>query len=219
VALECFTGNAKLYGLGLFAFSFLLLGFTFAVNPAAAWKESEPVKQGLPYRENAITLHQEGQALLKAKRYVEAVKIYQKALGLNPFSALSATLHAGLGQAELALCSRYNAAGYIPQATERYAQAVVSYQYAIALQPDFEDHYTGLIKTWEAGKRLPLAQTQLKTLIKENPADGWAWYLLAQVEKALGNYETEREAMREFVKLQPRSSVKNRWCHYHPEEC
>lgn len=202
--------SLALMGLGL------LLAWAF---PTQAWEQFEPVRKGQPYRENAVTLHQKGQALLAEKRYDDAVEVYQKAVELNPFSALSANLYNGLGQAELAYSGRLNANGYTKAATEHYGKAVMSYQYAIALQPDFEDHYVGLVKAWEAANRLKLAKDQLRALLNFNPADGWGWYLYAQVEKSLGNYENEMSAMREFVKLQPRSNVKQRWCYYHPEEC
>lgn len=173
--------------------------------PVYAWTSKEPIRGQLTYRENAVVLNKNAEALLRQGRAQEATQTYQQALRFNPGSSLSATLYNGMGQS-------YETQG-------QYAQAVMSYQYAIGYQPDFALPYQNLVRLWKRAQRLPAARDNLQTILAFNPDDGWAWYLMAQVQAALGDFMLEQEAMRRFVRLEPRSAIRNQWCRTHPADC
>jgi tetratricopeptide (TPR) repeat protein len=170
-----------------------------------AWTQKEPLRTGLIYRENARTLHQEALAYMHSGRYREARLYLQQAIRLNPSSALSPSLYDTLGQVEESL--------------NHYQQAVMSYQYAIGLQPDNSLYYEHLVALWKRAKQQEIAEQRLKAIVGMNPEDGWAYYMLALLAAEKQNWFTYTENMRLFAKNEPRSAISNRWCQSHPEAC
>jgi tetratricopeptide (TPR) repeat protein len=185
--------------------SFGLLSLFLFAPPLFAWTQKEPLRTGLIYRENARTLHQEALAYMHSGRYREARLYLQQAIRLNPASALSSSLYDTLGQVEEKL--------------GHYQQAVMSYQYAIGLQPDQSLYYEHLVSLWKRAKQQDVAEQRLKAIVSLNPEDGWAYYMLALLAAEKQDWFTYTDNMRLFAKQEPRSAIRNRWCQSHPEAC
>lgn len=176
---------------------FLGFGGFFTVNLPWA-RASEALNQAPLYRQNAATANDEAQLLLKQGRVPEAIKVYQKAIARNAYSAYTATLYHNLAKA-------YQQQG-------QWELALVSYQYALRLGPPNWVSYQQLMGAWQDSGRLLLAQQQLQNVTRLNPTDAEAWLLLGFCYERLGNSAGQRQAWQQVVALEPTSPFLSELC-------
>jgi tetratricopeptide (TPR) repeat protein len=189
----------------------VFVGLLLLIHPLTfAWWDREPSNHGYVYRENASSHELLAEVHLRNGNVQAAIRAYQEAISLNPESAQTAPLYNNLGKA-------YEAGGY-------YQQALVSYQYATQLQPDFEVYYQNLVDLYQKAKQLADAERLLTQIVTKNPNDGWAWFLLAlvQLRQATGSQSKAAlagKSLKRFTALEPRSGIRTQICRERPELC
>ena len=189
-------------GSRLAQLALLVVLSTAVLPPHALAQTSQPRHNGSSARQQAATLHQQAQAHLLQGRVSQAVNLLQQAIGVNPYSAYTATLYNTLGLA-------YLQANY-PQL------ALVSFMYASRLQPHYAPYFDNMVKVWQHTQALPEAQVQLEVLTQRSPEDGIAWYLLGVVYGAQQDWQLQQQAWRKFLALEPNSPLRNSVCQVVP---
>ena len=156
------------------------------------------IPSGPIYRQNASAMNIKADGLMREGRLLEAIGLYRQAIQQNPNSSYTATLYNNLGLA-------YEQAGL-------YDLAVASFQHAQRLQPDFMPYYTNLVLTWKNADQLDQVISDLKAHLAMNPKDDKAWLLLGWSHTELDNPEEGFEAWEEFMRLAPRSNLREPIC-------
>ena len=152
-----------------------------------------PPANAYDLKDNAILHGQKGQLLMEREQYAEAAEEFKAALRLNPYTPLSAALYNNLG-----LC--YRALG-------DYANAYACFQRAFRIQPTYGLYYKNLIETYSRAGRLSDVMIGLKAVLKDNPMDSEAWFLLGLAFSEQGNKEDAKTCFAQFLKLEPRSGL------------
>ncbi|MBY0405181.1 MAG: tetratricopeptide repeat protein [Cyanobacteria bacterium] len=141
-----------------------------------------------------MTQHTErASVLMHQQDYPQAIQEYQIALRLSPHAGISASLFNNLG-----ICFRK---------VGQYPQAMSSFQHAFRIQPGFEFYYRNLIETYREAHVLGVAQAQLKEVLKINPRDAEALFLLGLLYEEIEDYEGAKEAFIKFLTLEPNSQL------------
>lgn len=150
------------------------------------------------YRENASRLAQQAMAHLRENRPMEAIQLLQQAIKLDPYSAATA--------------SHYNNLGLAYRQVNQPELAMVSFQFAMRLQPDFALYYQNLVGSWQQADRLEAARAQLEQFTQQYPLDGSAWLLLGYVYQAAGQSTAQQRAWQQFLALEPYSAMRPAIC-------
>ena len=144
-------------------------------------------------RDNAVQHAEEGLIHLDQGRPWEAAEEFKAALQLNPYSALSGALYNNLGLA-------YREAG-------QTTLALVAFQHAIRIQPNYELYYKNLIETYAATGSLSSFQQALAGILKANPENPEALFMLGLAFEQQGDKEAARKAFSRFLQLEPHATL------------
>lgn len=155
-----------------------------------AWAMDDPGSM----ENNVIHHFRKGQQWMAVDQPYAAIREYQFAIRLKPATPLSATLYNNMGLAYLQITD-------LPR-------AIVSFQQAIALNPQFSLFYENLAKAYSKAGILPTATQELEETLATNPDDVPARYLLGLLYKASGNPQAFEAAMHQVIKDAPKSDLK-----------
>ncbi len=142
---------------------------------------------------NAISHYQKGQRWFELGKNEAAIREFQIAIRLKPGTLLSAVLYNNMGKAYLKL--------------KDYPKAIVSFQQAIAVNPNFSLYYQNLAQAYqEAGSVFDVINT-LQQTTRVNPEDAQTWYLLGMVYQQTGDKQAADRAFHVFRQLMPYSEL------------
>jgi len=144
-------------------------------------------------KDNAILHARKGQLLLERGQAADAVEELKAALLLNPYTSLSASIYNNLGLA-------YRALG-------NYPYAFVSFQRACRIHPTFSLYYQNLIDTYTAAGQGKLVERNLLSIVKRNPDNAEAWFMLGLIYKEQDNRTQAKRCFERFLKLEPESEM------------
>lgn len=146
--------------------------------------------------ENNMIYHfHKGQQWMAVDQPYAAAREYQFAIRLKPATPISATLYNNLGLAYLQM--------------SQLPQAIVSFQQAIALNPQFSLFYENLAKAYSRAGILPSAIGELEETLASNPDDVPARYLLGLLYQARGNTPAFTAAMQRVIQDAPKSNLRH----------
>ncbi len=143
--------------------------------------------------DNAIWHFHQAQKWMEVEEYDAAAREFQIAIRLKPSTLMTASLYNDLGWAYLGL--------------RDYPKAIVSFQQATTLNPNFSLYYENLVKAYQKAGALSTAQEQLSDAVAMNPDDGPAWFLLGLIQQASGDGTAGQSSLRRFVQLNPDSEL------------
>lgn len=143
--------------------------------------------------DNAIYHHHRAQMWMEVEKYGAAIREYQIAIRLKPASTMTAALYNDLGVAYLK--------------TREVPKAIVSFQQAVKLNPNFSVYYDNLAKAYEQGNTMDTTAAQLRQTVEQNQGDPQAWFLLGTLYQKSGDEEAARHAFNMFIKLAPQSEL------------
>lgn len=144
--------------------------------------------------DNAIRHFRQGQKWMAVRQYTAAIREFQIGIRLKPDAPLTASLYNNMGLAYL-------------QVGESQ-KALVSFQQATRLDPEFGLYYQNLARAYTRTDKLDKAAMQLKrATASQNGTDARAWYLLAQLYKEQGNTAAAHDALGNVVRLAPASAL------------
>lgn len=142
-------------------------------------------------KDNAIQHAQNGQLLMERGQVPEAIDEFKAALRLNPYTNLSAALYNNLGMA-------YKALG-------NYPYAFASFQRAIRLDSSFSLYHQNLIEAYADAGNIHTIETMLRELVRKNPDNAEAWFLLALLYRETGKRHDARDSFAHYLMLEPES--------------
>ncbi len=143
--------------------------------------------------DNAIYHFHQGEMWMSVGQYGAAIREFQIAIRLKPETAMTSSLYNDLGSAYL-------------EARE-FPRAIVSFQQAIKLNPNFSLYYENLVRAYGKEGEIQSAIAQLHQATQNNHNDVQAWYLLGLLYKANGYKTASRNAFQTFVQLAPSSEL------------
>jgi len=127
-----------------------------------------------------------GQNLLKAGRFEEAIDVCKKAITLKPYFA-HAYYIMGESYTKLeqyaASVTVYTRIGMLHGQLEQYADAITAFKKAIAINPDYADAYWGLGCVYYGLKQYPDALAAYKKYLAIEPTGEWADAVREQISK------------------------------------
>lgn len=138
---------------------------------------------------DCITHHNKGVVFLESGYPLHAIDEFKIALMLNPNSSMSATVYNNLGRAY--------------EMVRKYDLAIISYEHAIKVNPDFSLYYRNLINAYIAKKALKKAQSDYEKIVKINPMDAQAFFILGLIYMERGNKPEAIKAFKKYVSLEP----------------
>lgn len=144
---------------------------------------------------DAITHNQKGLSYLERGYPLHAIDEYKLAIMLNPNSFLSASIYNNLGQAY--------------EKINQYNYAIVSYQNAIKINPDFSVYYKNLVDAYNYKKILNKAQKDYETILEINPEDAEATFILGLIYMKQNNSPKAITTFENYIKLQPNRDLTN----------
>ena len=165
-----------------------------------------------------------GSLYAKRQDWSKAIACYQKALAVDPSLApvyrnLAKALTQA-GQSQKALVYWYQALRLEPKEVDaqqhldvgnqllaqgKLEQAVVCYQQAISLQPDFREAYHRLGEVLVKQEKLDKAISIYHHGLSQNDTDVVCWYQLGEIYKTQQEWDKVIECYQKLVKLQPNS--------------
>jgi tetratricopeptide (TPR) repeat protein len=179
---------------------------------------------------DSVWRHQaEGEAFESQGSYEAALGQYRDVLARDPRHA---GIHYRMGRVLLARSQKTGAAGDLDDAEKEFEQELqldpangnAAYELAeidrnagrlgeaqkyfeqvLKNHPDFEEAHLGLAATLISLREPDLALSQLQKAISLNPLNEVSWWRLAQVERAVGNFEEQKKALAEFQRLHAQS--------------
>ena len=151
------------------------------------------VGQAYDLRDNAIAHVRAGQQLMDLERPAEAIDEFKAALQLNPYSGMAAAI--------------YNNLGLAYRATGNYTYAYASFQRACRIQPTYAVAFANLIESYALAGRLPQAERYFLELVKENPNNAEAWFILGTIYKENKNFNAAKTCFERFLKMEPESDM------------
>jgi tetratricopeptide (TPR) repeat protein len=159
-----------------------------AQNPLENTDPSENIRVNAS--NNAIQHNRRGMEYLSQGYPLHAINEFKLAIMLNPNATMSASLYNNLGQAY--------------EVVKEYDLAIMSYQHAIKINPEFALYYKNLVQAYHNKKALRDAIKHYEQIVKENPQDAQAYFILGLVYKKLNNNEKSISAFNTFINLEPR---------------
>lgn len=143
--------------------------------------------------DNIIRHIHQGELLMNRKRYEEAAEEFRIALSFNQYSSMSAGI--------------YNNIGLCYQQLKDWPMAMVSFQRAIRMQPNFALYYQNLIETYVKSGATETAVAQLQYVTELNPIDAEAWYLLGLLYSKRGETDQSVSCLKRYVALRPNAPL------------
>lgn len=143
--------------------------------------------------ENSILHANLGQTYFDQGQYADAAEEFKIAIRLNPGSVMAASLYNNLGLSYLKL--------------RDYPLAHASFQKALRVQPGFELYYQNLVKAYREQGSLGLALDRFQQIVKENPQNAEALFILALIAEAAEAPELAKPLFQAFLKLEPNSRL------------
>lgn len=163
------------------------LALIFARLPLALAESSYQME------DNAIRHFHQAQTWMEVGQYDAAIKEYQIAIRLKPSTTMTAALYNDLGLAYLK--------------AREFPRAIVSFQQAISLNPNFSLYYENLVKAYQAAGALSVATREVEQTTQANSDDMPAWYLLGLLHRANGNASSATQAFETCLRLAPYSML------------
>lgn len=139
--------------------------------------------------DNALLHFQQGQIWMESGSIPAAIREYQVAIQLKPSATLTASVYNNLGIAYTRI--------------KQYPKAIVSYQKAIELNPNFSLYYENLVQTYIKAKSGPQAIRKLEHIVQGNPSNRQAWYILGLLYQKSLQKELARGALETAYQLAP----------------
>lgn len=172
----------------------LLIALLFIHNNAFAWDNSlkDNVSSNntrLDAKEQAITHNRQGITFLETGYPLHAINEFKLGIMLNPNSAMSADLYNNLGRSY--------------EMVKAYDYAIMSYEHAIQINPNFSVYYKNLINAYQNKKTLNQAQYNYEKIVKLNPQDAQAHFILGLIYIKKGDNTKAHKAFETFIKLEP----------------
>jgi tetratricopeptide (TPR) repeat protein len=164
-----------------------LLSYLFGRLSVASAQTMDPTPY--TFRENTTDYVRQGAFFFNQHQDRQAIDAYTKALRVNPASALSGIVYNNLGVA-------YSNVGW-------YDLAIVSFQRALRLQPQFMPYAERLIDTYHRSGRLAAAEQSLLNVVETNPLDAEAWFLLGMLYQKNNDFVLAFEAFSKVQELEP----------------
>ncbi|WP_051276188.1 TPR end-of-group domain-containing protein [Desulfovirgula thermocuniculi] len=141
-----------------------------------------------PAKEKALQLFWQGYAAYKARRYDEAIKIFDQAIAIDP------ACHQAYSYKGAALAFKGD-----------YRQAISALDRAIALKPDYEDAYFNKALTYELAGSYEEALANYDRALALNPTNPWSYYGKASIYGRLKNVPLCVENLKRAIELDPRT--------------
>jgi tetratricopeptide (TPR) repeat protein len=145
--------------------------------------------------ELAIAHNKQGNVYLESGYPLHAINEYKIGIMLNPNSTMSATLYNNLGRAY--------------ETVRAYELAIMSYQHAIKINPDFSVYYKNLVNAYKVKKSLKQARINYEKIVKINPLDAQAYFTLGLIYYMQGNKAESDEAFNKVITLEPNIDLSN----------
>ncbi len=152
-----------------------------------------PASWAYDLHDNAILHANNGKLFMERGQYGQAAEEFKAALRLNPATSLSGALYNNLGLAYREL--------------DNYPLAYVSFQRAIRIQPTYALYYKNLMETYAAAGRLTDMEQALREVIRVNPVDAEAWFMLGLLYQEQQNRKAAKTCFTRFLKLEPGSEL------------
>jgi tetratricopeptide (TPR) repeat protein len=172
----------------------LALIFVMAFQPATqGWntlQNTDPKKnEKINASRDAITHNKKGQVYMQQGYPLHAIGEFKIAIMLNPNSTMSASLYNNLGKAY--------------EMIKEYDYAIMSYEHAIKINPDFALYYKNLIDAYILKKTLSNARKNYEKIVETNPLDARAFFILGLIYWNQNENTRAIEAFSHFIKLEP----------------
>jgi tetratricopeptide (TPR) repeat protein len=200
-----------------------LQGLIVCLAAQGRWQQAESIcRRRLEEAEdeNGVETFLLGQVLEGLKKPAEALASYRKTMAINPRIEIALTrivrillrdkkIDEALAEARKALEAYPESKnypieiGYLLLLKKEFDAALASFETAIERNPGSNMAYRGLLQSYGARGLLKEGAEHLRTLLNDQPKNGFLWFLSAQIQEQIGNYVTARTHYEKAVSIEP----------------
>jgi tetratricopeptide (TPR) repeat protein len=161
--------------------------FSLLMLMPVGWAELNDT--GYHMDDNIIKHFHQGQSWMEIGRFDLAIREFQMGIELKPSALMTATLYNNLGLTYL----KVNETG----------KAIVSFEEAIQLNPQFSLYYENLAKAYQQAGTLTQAIQQVKGDSARSPDNPQALYLLGTLYRQAGQASAAKATYQKYLKVAP----------------
>jgi tetratricopeptide (TPR) repeat protein len=143
--------------------------------------------------DNAFLHFQQGQQWMEWQEYEAAIREFQIGIRLKPSTGMTAAL--------------YNNMGLAYQKIRQFPKAIVSFQKALTMNPNFSLYYENLVKAYQESGATQSAIQNLQQATQQQPDAPSAWYLLGLLYETQGDKHSAQQAFQAYLDIAPNSDL------------